>query len=255
VPVSDEPPGTVFQATQDGVVLRSRPWGGRVRATAPPQVQGRLRVGARVRPVAAVWQGGWGRESDWLQLQACRTAAGSGCLVIYDPIKFGRCPGGEGRLLPARYRGRWLRVADARIDRNQPFTQEGYSAPEGVRPLRAAPGIAVATVGRIGRGRAPRQDCGGPGGSPTATLRASLRPSRGGRLVVGRATCPIRCTIRVVVRQGRRTITARLPRPRGEHTVFVPARGARLLRAGRLRMTVFIGGQRVAGRRAVLRRR
>jgi hypothetical protein len=157
--VRDAAPGTSFEATQDGVTVRSRTWLGAVRATAPPRVRGTIRVGRRVQPLPATWAGGWGREADRLQLQACRTTGGGGCRVIYDRIKYGSCGHGDGRVLPARYRGWWLRVADQRIDREQPFTAEGYAKPEGIKPLKAAPAIAAATVGRIAGGKPRGNGC------------------------------------------------------------------------------------------------
>jgi len=159
--VRDDPPGTAFTATQDGVTSRSEIWRGRVRATAPPRVDGEIRVGGLVAPVPATWEGGWGREADWLQLQACRTAQGADCVVILDSIKFGRCRPDGGRLLPARYEGSWLRVTDTRIDREQPFTLEGYTAPEYIRPnVPGPPAVAGAVVGQIASGPAPVEDCG-----------------------------------------------------------------------------------------------
>lgn len=181
--VRDEPAGTAFTATQDGVTVRSQSWRGLLRATAPPRVEGTVRVGGFVRPLAAAWAGGWGRETDWLQLQVCRTATGADCLVILDEIKYGRCRAGGGRLLPARYEGRWLRVTDRRIDRRQPFTQEGYFAPEGVRPHKpGSAGVAGAVVGQIRPGRAPAKDCGQLEGLahllPVQVSRVVLRPTR-----------------------------------------------------------------------------
>jgi hypothetical protein len=261
--VRDAVPGTTFRATQDGVTLRSEAWRGPVRVVAPPRVEGEIRVGGHVRPVAAGWEGGWGRERDWLQLQACPTEAYAGCKVVLDAIKFGPCPPGDGgRLLPARYEGWWLRVADSRIDRSQPFTAEGYFAPEGVRPLPPAPGIAVATAGRIAPGAAPATDCGRPPPAlapptpppaPSAIVRRVVRRAERGRLVAVRASCAARCALRLVVRQGRRTVTIRRRLAKGTTTVAIPRAASRRLRSGVIRVRVVVDGRQVAAARAILR--
>lgn len=264
--VGDPPVGTTFRATQDGATVRSEPWRGNVRAVTPPRVEGDLRVGGHVRPVAAEWEGGWGRERDWLQLQACPTEDVAGCVVVVDPIKFGPCPGaGDGRFLPGRYAGWWLRVADSRIDVAQPFTAEGYSAPEGIRPLPPAPGIAVAVAGRIAPGQPPSTDCGSaprppgaapppPEAMPSAIVRRIIRRAPSGKLVAVRVTCAARCALEVVVRQGRRTITTRRRLRRGTTNVAVPRVAARRLRPGVVGVRVLVDGRRVATARAVLRR-
>ena len=243
--VADEPTGTAFAATQDGITVRSQPWRGRLHATAPPRVQGEVRVGGFVRPLAAMWQGGWGREADWLQLQVCRTRAGAECIVVLDEIKFGRCRPGGGRLLPARYEGRWLRVTDARIDREQPFTQEGYSAPEGVRPHRlGSPGIAGAVVGQVSPGRAPAEDCGEVDRlAPGPALRVSHVVLTRRRLSL-RVSRPASLHVRIARRVGRphaaswrrvRAFTLRARRA-GRAT-----RRLRRLHAGRYRISIRSG--------------
>jgi hypothetical protein len=151
---------------------------GHLRTIAPPSVSGEVRVGGLVRPVAATWAGGWGRETDWLQLQACRTSEGGDCVVVLDEIKYGRCRPDGGRLLPARYEGRWLRVADTRIDRAQPFTMEGYFAPEGVKPQQpGTAGVASAVVGRIAAGPAPAGSAVNLGRDPASPPPDSTGPS------------------------------------------------------------------------------
>lgn len=247
--VRDDSPGTAFTATQDGVTIRSEPWRGRLRATAPPRVDGEVRVGGLVRPVAATWEGGWGREADWLQLQACRTRQGARCVVVLDEIKYGRCRPGGGRLLPARYRGRWLRVTDARIDRAQPFTLEGYFSPEGVHPhAPGPPGVAGAVVGQIAPGPAPAEDCP----RATARLRGRIRRGHDGRFEAATVTCPPRCRLVLTVRQRGRTHRVRRTLSAGTTIVALPPRLVRRLRSGPLTLSAAVDGRALATRRARL---
>jgi len=210
---------------------------------------------AFVRPLAAAWSGGWGREAERLQLQACTTPEGARCKVIVDEIKFGSCQPGGGRLLPARYEGFWLRVADRRIDRRQPFTLEGYSWPEGVGPNQGAPGVAVATVGRVGPGAAPATDCGRDSfAPPQATIRATIVRVAGRRLVTTTVRCPAACRVELRARQGSREVTVTRGLSKGTD-VALPWAAARRLRPGRIGVRVRVDGRVVAERAATLRGR
>jgi|GEM_PF-3851509 len=269
--VRDDPIGSTFKATQDGITVTGESWRGVLRVTAPPRVDGEIRVGGRVAPGAAGWEGGWGREADWLQLQVCRTPSADGCLVVFDPIKFGACEPGGGRLLPARYEGWWLRVADARTDRAQPFTTEAYGAPEGIRPHATAPGVATAIAGQIAPGIAPATDCGvlpsllTPPATPPPLLTPSaprprvvvrrfIRPAQRGRLVIATVTCPARCDAQVAVRQGRRVVTVKRRLAVGTTAIALPRAAAKRqrLRSGVVTVRVLVDGRHLATARARL---
>ena len=262
----NDPEGSVFRATMEGKQASSEPWRGLVRSTKAPGVEGQTHVGGWVKPVAGEWAGGWGREADWMQLQACKNGNGTDCVVILDTIKFGRCRPDGGRLIPARYQGYWLKVVDARIDKNQPFTNEGYSRPEGVTPLQAAPARSVAVVAQIGMGTPPAEDCGSdrpmprppervqppPPAWPTAVARSVIRRDARGRFVALRAECPAACALRLVVRQGRRSAGVARLLPAGTTLVSLPRRQARRLRRGPVTVRVLIDGAEAAERRARL---
>ena len=252
--VRDESPGAVFAATQDWVTVRSEPWLGRLRASGPPRVVGKVRVGGVVRPLAAPWQGGWGRERDWLQLQACRTPRGDGCVVILDEIKYGSCRSGGGRRLPARYGGRWLRVTDQRIDRDQPFTLEGYSAPEGVRPhTPGQPGIAAAMVGQITAGPETGEDCGvWSSSSATVRLRGRITANPESRSVIASVACRRRCRLALTIRQRTNAHTIRRRLAAGRSTITLPRRLVQRLRPGQLSVAASVNGYGLAARNARL---
>src|ERR1019366_2221861 len=141
------PPGTTFIATGtiggSSASVRSLPYRGVVRATEAPRAAGALRVGALVRPLAARWVGGWGNESDRLQVQVCRTEAG-GCIVLYDSVNDQRT-GRSGATIPKRFRNWLLRIADQRIGRDALFGPRRAPA----LPLAPHATVSTATLGRI----------------------------------------------------------------------------------------------------------
>ncbi len=233
--VGDEAPGTTFVATQDGVSTRSNPWRGRLRVAVPPRVEGEVRAGSRVRPVAATWEGGWGREQDSLQLQVCDTPEGGGCFVIADGVST-QCEPNGGRVLGPEHVGRWLRVLNARFDQNQPRSLVLYPAPEAVPPMEPAPGRAAAVVGRIAPGRGELSGCRAFG------VRLDFAHLiRAGRDVAS-VTCPTPCVVTLVVRQGRRVIRLRTAPGRGTFPIRLRRRDVRRLRAGRLHVTAIVNG-------------
>jgi hypothetical protein len=239
--VVDQPAGARFVATQDGVSASSEVWRGRLHATAPPVLEGEARVGALVRPLAAQWEGGWGREADWLQLQSCRTREGEGCVVLVDRIKFGDCEPGGARYVPETALGRWLQVVDVRIDRDQPFSLEGYERPEGIRPNRpTGPGFAVATFGPVQEG-APREGkCPGGVKPEIQYLPSPYLPFA----ILARVRCPLGCSVAWTIRQGRRSVSGR--RRLGEEQatlVEIPRRSARRFRPGRATVRLRIDGR------------
>jgi len=183
-----------------------------------------------------------------LQLQACRTARGDDCVVILDEIKYGSCRSGGGRRLPARYVGRWLRVTDQRIDRDQPFTLEGYSVPEGVRPHRPGlPAVAAAVVGKITAGPETGEDCG-VWSSPSATvrLRAHITANTDGRFVIATVVCRRRCRLALTIRQRTNARTIRRRLAAGRSTITLPRRLVQRLRPGQLALDASVNGYGLA---------
>jgi hypothetical protein len=159
--VGAAPAGTTFVATaSDGtrpVSATSAPYRGRLVLFSPPYVVGAVRTGHFVMPRPATWFGGWGDERPLLQLQACRTRRG-GCKVISSTYGWNRCPGTGARIAP-RYRGWYLRVAEAHLGGDVVFAQRAYTRPEDIEPMTASAVTAVAIVGRIATGRGPHRRC------------------------------------------------------------------------------------------------
>jgi hypothetical protein len=160
--VGDAPVGTTFVATaSDGtrsVSGTSIPYRGRLELFSPPTVVGSARTGHFVRPLPATWLGGWGDERPLMQLQVCKTRRDDSCKVIAATFGWDKCPGAGARIAP-RYRGWFLRVAEAHEGSDIVLAGRGYIRPEDIEPMRASPITAVATVARIAAGRGPNRPC------------------------------------------------------------------------------------------------
>lgn len=196
--VGDVPAGTVFEATAtyagESASARSAPYLGRVSATAPPGLPGRLRVGALVRPMAARWMGGWGNERSYLQTQACRDRMGHGCVVIADQFYWNHCPG-VGAVLDPRCVGWYVRAIDRRFGRDVAFPTFAVGKPEALRPSQPSPASGVATFGPIRPAAGPPESrCGrvGPWSRPRVRLlrKARLYSAARGRLAPPPRTFP-----------------------------------------------------------------
>jgi hypothetical protein len=160
--VGDAAPGTIFKATasdgEESVSGSSDPYGGRLQTVVKPSVQGALRVGHLIKPVAGRWSGGWGGEVPLLQLQVCRKRRGGPCKVISDNPYWDPCPD-TGARLPRRYLGWFVKVADVRYARIPIFADRLYTSPEALTPFTPDGRTAVASVGRIRPGRGPAGPC------------------------------------------------------------------------------------------------
>ena len=80
-----QPAGTVFKvtATYQGTTYSSSiTWRGRVHAAAAPLLRGRPHFDSVVTGGAAAWAGGWGTEIEQLGIEACKTPAGTRCVML-----------------------------------------------------------------------------------------------------------------------------------------------------------------------------
>lgn len=117
-----------------------------------------VRTGHFVRPLPATWLGGWGDERPILQLQVCQTRRDDSCKVISSTFYWEKCPDTGARIAP-RYAGWYLRVAEAHQGNDVVFAARAYRRPEDIKPMPASPVTAIATIGRIARGRGPNRRC------------------------------------------------------------------------------------------------
>jgi hypothetical protein len=153
--------GTVFRATatykEKTYRARSATWLGRVKATSRPSLQGQIRIGQLVRPMAATWQGGWqavsgyhaqpdgqsaGREPGFeaLSVEACRTSSGQQCINLTpqgNPV-FAKSPVRVTR----RFIGWYLFAFDQHFAADTAFAGVGYSSPADIPPLKVGQTVA-----------------------------------------------------------------------------------------------------------------
>jgi len=146
--------GTVFRATATyrgrKYVASSAVWLGQVHPLTPPEIQGEIRVGARVNVTRATWGGGWqtdpsyhqqpgvqsgGRaaELDQLSLEACRTRQATHCVSptpagwqspgIVRPIRIGR-----------RFKGWYLFGLDQHFSGDTAFATSTTGAAPATKP-------------------------------------------------------------------------------------------------------------------------
>lgn len=251
--VGDAPRGSVFEATAthagQTASARTVPYRGAVSAVRPPGLLGRPRVGALVRPEPASWTGGWGREVSFLQTQVCRRSR-TGCVVIADDFYWDPCPG-AGAVLDERYRGWYLWVVDRRIDRHTAFASFAAGYPEALDPIEPGPAAAAKGFGRIARATGPaRSTCGRPDPRYTTNVRL-LRTAKvtRRRAVLGSIRCRRACRVTLTARHGSRTIkTTRRFTDGKRHLLLHSRRGIARLRGRRVRVSVDVGGRRLATR-------
>jgi hypothetical protein len=190
--------GTVYTATvSDGsqtVKATSLPWLGLVQSVRAPTIQGNLRAGGLITPVAGTWKGGWGNERSLLQIQVCRTSTALACVVVADGFYWDKCPG-AGAVLTYNFVGQYVRVIDERIGAHAVFPPFGVGSPSALHPMEPGSTAAATVVGPIAAAAGPPDSgCGLPPPRVTIPKRAKRH---GKRLEVGQVGCFQRCQVRV----------------------------------------------------------
>lgn len=260
--VGDAPAGTVFEATASTagrtVVERSVPYQGRVRSTEPPALAGAPRVNSFVQPIAGKWEGGWGREASYLQLQVCRTYEARqpwSCLVISDSVSWNACPG-AGATIAERYAGWYLRAVDRRNGADTPMRLVGYLAPETIAPDIPGPSVAATAPTRILPATGPpARRCGQSHMRHSARLYPRVNRRLGnGKPAIGELSCLRGCRFTVTVRRRDWSVTFLRRAAIGTFSrdVLLPPQLLARLRGTRPRITVRIDGRKVASRRVAV---
>ncbi len=155
--------GTVFEAsavyrgtTYTGI---SAVWEGQLHAVHPPALKGESRVGARVSPTVATWQGGWqtqqnyqrpqdGAQSggrapaiDQLRVEACRTRKATHCVNLSQVTWAGSTNGAPVRIA-GRFKGWYLFAFDQHFSGDAAFATPAYRSPEDAPTLKVGPTVA-----------------------------------------------------------------------------------------------------------------
>jgi hypothetical protein len=252
--VGDAPVGTVFVATgvngSETGSANSVPYRGRMQPTGAPAIDGVLRVGERVRPVAGTWTGGWGRETDYLQMQVCRSADGLACSVVVDTSWYQSSA--NGAVLAPDDCGRYVRVLNTRQTTDLPVPAIGPPPIDRLRPQEPGPIASAFVAGPVACDVSTRPS---PKTSPVPRIElVSEAVRRRGRLLLGRVTCPNPCHVNIRVRQGARRVrfARTFPAAPVPRKLSLPARLARRLKAGPARVRVSLGRRTTSTRRVLL---
>jgi hypothetical protein len=168
------PAGVRFKALGEGGAFAFSPlWNGPLALRAPPRVRGAVRADELLRPVAAVWSGGWATDIAETGLSACPTPAGGGCVVLAESRE-GNCQGAS--VIDPDFAGWYLRMASSVIIPDTAFAETGRGT--GYREggaWRPGPTTAVAALGRIAPARRRRtSSCGPPPLVPGLPPREAL---------------------------------------------------------------------------------
>jgi hypothetical protein len=250
------PPESVFRVTGGkGSVGLSPLWHGNVALLTPPSVIGAMRANELVTPVAGEWSGGWEGETGFMQLSVCPHATAVRCVTLTHSHYLGACPNKSAVLDPA-FVGEYLRVADRRQGTGPHATMRyAVRSPFGLDLWEAGPAVSAAIVGRILPATGFRTAACGPPPLNSASI------SREG---VATIACGLGCRVVLVAKHrrlrarvvrnlsGKRASPLRLgerPIPlRRPISLRPPPRFLERIGGGSVRLTVRIGGKRVASR-------
>lgn len=148
-----EPAGTVFTMTasyQGKTYTGSETWHGEIRPVVAPVLRGGARVGSRVTPAAASWSGGWGSERDQLGVEACRTTAGTGCVMLSGGPQ--ECPGPHeptAAVIGPWFTGWYVFAIDARNPSEVACALPGYGSEAAIRLWKRAATVARSAALRV----------------------------------------------------------------------------------------------------------
>ena len=241
------PAGTVFRVRNtEGESGISPEWAGPLKELAPPRVAGEIQANGYVTPIPGLWSGGWRAEPAEMQLSACESEAGEGCVSLTNPHYVRRCPWDASFYLEPRFAGWFLRVADRQNGGPHVEPPYGLTTPYGAEVFGQSRTTSVAIAGQIAPAVSPAAGECGPPPAPVATIS-----SEG----IARLECGGGCSAALVAtRQGRRRSISRelheenLLRPRAAVELHLTPSQLASLGVGKIRLVVEIDGARVAQR-------
>ena len=243
ISMSSTVPGDFFEVrfTPDDsgavVTVRTPVWVNNVTRSAAPAVVGQPIIGQMVSLAPGVWQDGW--SYPWRNvvedvLAACPDATGKdGCFAV--------AVGADSVALDPRWEGYYLFA----ISSGASGTGGGSAIPPfagGVYPVHPAlgppVGLVSAPVGPIVHPSPPVAAPTVVKAAATASIRARALRAKG-RLSVGRVTCPVKCTVKLMVSGGGKTLK-RTTTVTGTKALTIPRR------RGALHVRVDVDGKRLA---------
>ena len=191
-----------------------------------PRISVGARAGALVEPHAGTWAGGWkpvanyrtldggnsgGRAPafDVLNVEACRTASGQGCVNLSpqgEEVAFSS----RAVRLAAGVTGRYLIAFDQRSSPDQAIAGVGYSNPAAIPVVN--PGTTVSHS-------AARGPITGPPPPRVRVLQHAI--SRPSTVIVGRVRCSTRCRVQTFI-TSRRGAAGSNQTIQGAHWIAVP---------------------------------
>lgn len=195
------PPGTVFRVSSTLVreTEMSPEWKGPLKAVAPPSVAGIVQANEYVSPVPGRWSGGWKGETAEMQLAACETEAGEGCVSLTSRrlIRQG-CKLSASFYLNSRFTGWYLRVANEQSGGPHASALSAIYSPSGATwgfdpVFGRSRRVSVAIVGQIAPATGPAPGECGPPPPPAATISAEG---------VARVECAGGCSVSLVGSRG-----------------------------------------------------
>lgn len=239
--------GTVFRVRYDEAQVAVSPeWQGPPGELTPPRVSGAIQANGYVTPGRGLWSGGWRDEPAEMQLSACATEAGEGCVSLTDPHYIRRCPFGSSFYLDPQFVGRYLRVADRQDGGPHLEAAFGTITPYVAEVFAPNRNTSVAVVGQIAPAANPAAGECGPPPAPIAAISAEG---------IAKVECGGGCSVALVgSRKGRRQLISQpipeqhLLRPSAPLELSLPHSALARLGAGKLRLVVEVDGKRVARR-------
>jgi hypothetical protein len=247
------PAGTIFRVRNaEGETGLSPEWRGPLKEMAPPRVSGVIQANDYVSPVRGLWAGGWREEPSEMQLSACETGTGEGCISLTSRryIRQG-CAGNQGFLINARFAGWYLRVADKQSGGPHAEPSSAVYSPSGATwgfdgVWGRSRTVGVAVVGQIAPAvNPPAGECGPPP-PPVATISADG---------VARVECAAGCRVSLAgTRAGRRRLvkgymgSLNLLQPLAPRELQLTHPMLTSLGRGKIRLTVEIEGARLVQR-------
>lgn len=198
-----QPRGTLFRVTaryHGRAYSSSARWHGRLRVISRPTLDGVPRVGATIVANPARWAGGWATDTNQLAIEACRTQAATGCVMLTGVwLVCGRLGCGvQGGVVGDRSSERTTKVGYA-LSGWYVFALDARMGPsvDGLVGISSPAALPVWHTSAIVVRSAPYGPVVGPPGPQVQIFRRANVIGR--HVVVAAVRCAVRCHVWVTV--------------------------------------------------------